>query len=123
MLILAFDTIDVATSAFVDDGEVLGQRVSVARTVLGDVDALLGDAEAIDGLVVGTGLGQLHEHAHRPLARARHGARAGRAGRRRVDSSTRSPPRGRAPFRSWTRGAARCSSGAGGRRSGRARAR
>ena len=89
MLILAFDTAtDVATSA-VDDGEVLGQRVSVARTVLEDVDALLGDAdvgpEAIDGLV-GDRPGQLHEHAHRPLARARHGARAGRAGRRRVDS-------------------------------------
>src|SRR5918911_3442351 len=42
MLILAFDTAtDVATSALLDDGEVLGERVSRAVTLLEDVDALL----------------------------------------------------------------------------------
>ena len=62
MLILAFDTAtDVATSALVADGEVLGERMSRASTLLEDVDALLrqgssrpGDVEA---LVVGTGPG------------------------------------------------------------------
>ena len=62
MLILAFDTAtDVATSALVDDGEVLGERVSRAQTLLEDVDALLrqGGASpgAIDALAVGTGPG------------------------------------------------------------------
>jgi len=62
MLILAFDTAtDVATSALVDDGEVLGERTSRAVTLLEDVDALLrqsgthtGDVEA---LAVGIGPG------------------------------------------------------------------
>ena len=62
MLVLAFDTAtDVATSALVDDGRVLGERVSVARALLEDVDALLRDARAqpgdLDALVVGTGPG------------------------------------------------------------------
>jgi tRNA threonylcarbamoyladenosine biosynthesis protein TsaB len=62
MLILAFDTAtDVATSAVVDDGRVLGERTSVPRTLLEDVDALLRDAQAapvdLDALVVGTGPG------------------------------------------------------------------
>jgi len=62
MLLLAFDTAtDVATSALVDDGRVLGERISLARTVLEDVDALLRDAHAIpadlDALVVGIGPG------------------------------------------------------------------
>ena len=62
MLILAFDTAtDVATSALVDDGEVLAERTSVARTLLSDVDALLRQAGAhagdIDALAVGTGPG------------------------------------------------------------------
>jgi len=62
MLLLAFDTAtDVATSALVEDGRVLGERVSLARTVLEDVDALLRDAHAtpadLDALVVGTGPG------------------------------------------------------------------
>ncbi len=62
MLVLAFDTAtDVATSALVDDGSVLGERISIARTLLEDVDALLGDARAaprdLDALVVGTGPG------------------------------------------------------------------
>jgi tRNA threonylcarbamoyladenosine biosynthesis protein TsaB len=62
VLILAFDTAtDVATSALVDDGEVLGERVSRAVTVLEDVDALLRQAGArpgrLDALVVGTGPG------------------------------------------------------------------
>ena len=62
MLILAFDTAtDVATSALVEDGEVLGERASRAVTLLEDVDALLRQAGAhtgdIEGLVVGTGPG------------------------------------------------------------------
>ena len=62
MLVLAFDTAtDVATSALVDDGEVLGERASVAKTLLEDVDALLRQASArpadVDVLVVGTGPG------------------------------------------------------------------
>lgn len=62
MLILAFDTAtDVATSALVDDGEVLGERTSRAVTLLEDVDALLRQAGArtgdLQGLVVGTGPG------------------------------------------------------------------
>ena len=62
MLILAFDTAtDVATSALVADGEVLGERASVARTVLDDAHRLLAEAEAetrdLEALVVGTGPG------------------------------------------------------------------
>jgi tRNA threonylcarbamoyladenosine biosynthesis protein TsaB len=62
MLILAFDTAtDVATSALVDDGEVLGERVSRAQTLLEDVDALLrqGGARptAVEALAVGVGPG------------------------------------------------------------------
>jgi tRNA threonylcarbamoyladenosine biosynthesis protein TsaB len=62
VLILAFDTAtDVATSALVDDGDVLGERVSLPRTVLEDADDLLraaGRTQAeIGGIVVGTGPG------------------------------------------------------------------
>jgi tRNA threonylcarbamoyladenosine biosynthesis protein TsaB len=62
VLILAFDTAtDRATSALVDDGEVLGERVSRAATLLADVDALLRQAGAhprdLGGLAVGTGPG------------------------------------------------------------------
>ena len=62
MLVLAFDSAtDVATSALLDDGEVLGERASVAKTLLEDVDALLRRASArprdIGALVVGTGPG------------------------------------------------------------------
>jgi tRNA threonylcarbamoyladenosine biosynthesis protein TsaB len=62
MLILAFDTAtDVATSALVDDGEVLGERASRAVTVLEDLDALLRQAGAhtreVGALAVGTGPG------------------------------------------------------------------
>lgn len=62
MLILAFDTAtERATSALVGDGEVLGERVSRASTLLADVDALLRRAGArpadLDGLAVGTGPG------------------------------------------------------------------
>jgi tRNA threonylcarbamoyladenosine biosynthesis protein TsaB len=62
MLILAFDTAtDAATSALVDDGEVLGERVSRAQTLLEDVDALLRQGGAsprsIDALAVGVGPG------------------------------------------------------------------
>ena len=62
MLILAFDTAtDVATSALVDDGEVLGERRSRAVTLLEDVDALLRQAgrqtRDVDALAVGIGPG------------------------------------------------------------------
>ena len=62
MLILAFDTAtDVATSALVDDGEVLGERTSRAVTLLEDLDALVRQAGArtgdLQGLAVGTGPG------------------------------------------------------------------
>ena len=62
MLTLAFDTATgEATSALVDDDEVLGERVSRAQTLLEDVDALLRQAGAhprdIDRLAVGIGPG------------------------------------------------------------------
>ncbi len=62
MLTLAFDTAtEVATSALVDDGEVLGERVSRAQTLLEDVDALLRQGGAhprdLDVLAVGVGPG------------------------------------------------------------------
>jgi tRNA threonylcarbamoyl adenosine modification protein YeaZ len=62
MLILAFDTAtEVATSALVADGEVLGERVSRAATLMEDVDALLRrggvHSGAIDALAVGVGPG------------------------------------------------------------------
>jgi tRNA threonylcarbamoyladenosine biosynthesis protein TsaB len=62
MLVLAFDTAtDVATSALVDDGRVLGESVGVARSLLEDVQALLDEAGIskfrLDALVVGTGPG------------------------------------------------------------------
>jgi tRNA threonylcarbamoyladenosine biosynthesis protein TsaB len=62
MLTLAFDTAtDVATSALVWDGEVLGELRSRPVSVLEDVDALLRQGGVrptqIEGLVVGTGPG------------------------------------------------------------------
>jgi tRNA threonylcarbamoyl adenosine modification protein YeaZ len=62
MLILAFDTAtEIATSALVVDGEVLGERVSRAVTLLEDVDALLRQggarADEIEALAVGIGPG------------------------------------------------------------------
>jgi tRNA threonylcarbamoyladenosine biosynthesis protein TsaB len=62
VLILAFDTAtDVATSALVADGEVLGERRSRAVTVLEDLDALLRQggvrARQVEALAVGTGPG------------------------------------------------------------------
>jgi tRNA threonylcarbamoyl adenosine modification protein YeaZ len=62
MLILAFDTAtDVATSALVGDGEVLGERMSRAVTLLEDVDALLRQAGThtrdLVALAVGIGPG------------------------------------------------------------------
>jgi tRNA threonylcarbamoyladenosine biosynthesis protein TsaB len=62
VLTLAFDTATgAATSALVDDDEVLGERVSRAQTLLEDVDALLRQAGAhpsdLDRLAVGLGPG------------------------------------------------------------------
>ena len=62
MLVLAFDTAtDLATSALLEDGRVLGERVGIARGVLEDVHALLEEAartpEDLGALVVGTGPG------------------------------------------------------------------
>jgi tRNA threonylcarbamoyladenosine biosynthesis protein TsaB len=62
MLILAFDTAtDVATSALLDDGRLLGERISEPRSLLESVEALLREAGAepqdLDGLVAGTGPG------------------------------------------------------------------
>jgi len=62
VLILAFDTAtDVATSALVADGVVLGERVSDSRMLLADVDELLRQAgrgaSDLTGVVVGTGPG------------------------------------------------------------------
>jgi tRNA threonylcarbamoyl adenosine modification protein YeaZ len=62
VLVLAFDTAtDRATSALVDDGEVLGERVSRASVLLEDIDALLRQAGAhprdVGALALGTGPG------------------------------------------------------------------
>jgi tRNA threonylcarbamoyl adenosine modification protein YeaZ len=62
VLTLAFDTATgVATSALVDDGEVLGERASRAQTLLEDVDALLRQGGAhprdLDALAIGIGPG------------------------------------------------------------------
>jgi tRNA threonylcarbamoyladenosine biosynthesis protein TsaB len=62
MLTLAFDTAThVAPRALVDDGEVLGERLSRAQTLLEDVDALLRQGGAhprdLDALAVGIGPG------------------------------------------------------------------
>jgi tRNA threonylcarbamoyl adenosine modification protein YeaZ len=62
VLTLAFDTAtSVATSALVDDGEVLGERASRAQTLLEDVDALLRQGGAhprdLDVLAIGIGPG------------------------------------------------------------------
>jgi tRNA threonylcarbamoyladenosine biosynthesis protein TsaB len=62
VLTLAFDTATgAATSALVEDAEVLGERVSRAQTLLEDIDALLRQAGAhpsdLDRLAVGIGPG------------------------------------------------------------------
>jgi tRNA threonylcarbamoyladenosine biosynthesis protein TsaB len=62
MLVLAFDTAtEVATSALVRDGNVLGERTGSARSLLEDIHELLaesgGAATDLDALVVGTGPG------------------------------------------------------------------
>ena len=62
MFVLAFDTAtDVATSALVDDGDVLAERTSKAVRILGDVDEMLRaagrDPDELEAIVVGTGPG------------------------------------------------------------------
>jgi tRNA threonylcarbamoyl adenosine modification protein YeaZ len=62
VLILAFDTAtDVATSALVRDGEVLGERASRAVRILDDFEGLLREAAVeagdVGGIVVGRGPG------------------------------------------------------------------
>jgi tRNA threonylcarbamoyladenosine biosynthesis protein TsaB len=62
VLTLAFDTAtNVATSALVEDGNLLGERTGVPGRLLEDVDALLTDADAVPAelarIVVGTGPG------------------------------------------------------------------
>jgi tRNA threonylcarbamoyladenosine biosynthesis protein TsaB len=62
VLTLAFDTAtEVATSALVDDGEVIAERSSRAVTLLEDVDALLRQGGAhprdLDALAIGIGPG------------------------------------------------------------------
>ena len=62
MLVLAFDTAtDVATTALVQDGAVLGERASRAVRILEDVDGLLEEAGlergSVEGIAVGTGPG------------------------------------------------------------------
>jgi tRNA threonylcarbamoyladenosine biosynthesis protein TsaB len=62
VLILAFDTAtDVATSALVKDGTVLGERLSRAVRILEDFEGLLEEsgheAAELDGIVVGRGPG------------------------------------------------------------------
>ena len=62
MLVFAFDTAtDVATSALLDDGRVVGERIGVPRELLEDAHAILSDADTapadLDALVVGTGPG------------------------------------------------------------------
>src|ERR1700730_5502513 len=65
VLTLAFETAtDVATSPLLDDGEVLGERVSRALSLLEDVDALLRQGGAfapdLDALAVGIGPGSFN---------------------------------------------------------------
>ena len=62
MLILAFDTAtDLATSALVADGVILGERTTRPQSLLADVDTLLTAAGFVPadltGIVVGTGPG------------------------------------------------------------------
>ena len=60
MLVLAFDTAtDVATTALVQGGAVLGERASRAVRILEDIDGLLADAglerDSVERIAVGTG--------------------------------------------------------------------
>jgi tRNA threonylcarbamoyladenosine biosynthesis protein TsaB len=62
MLVLAFDTAtDVATSALLEDGRLLGERTSEPRSLLAAVDGLLREADVapadLAALVIGTGPG------------------------------------------------------------------
>ena len=61
-MLLAFDTAtSVATSALVEDGQLLGERIGLARRLLEDVDALFAGADVqpteLRRIVAGTGPG------------------------------------------------------------------
>jgi hypothetical protein len=65
VLTLAFDTAtNVATSALLEDGKLLGERTGLPARLLEDVDDLLTSADAepaeLERIVVGTGPGELH---------------------------------------------------------------
>ena len=91
MLTLAFDTAtDVATSALVRDGEVLGERTGRAVSVLADADDLLraaGVAPAdLDLARRRRRPGELHRRADRARGRTRDRPCARPPGRRRLDA-------------------------------------
>ncbi len=128
MLVLAFDTAtDVATSALLDDGEVLGERESVAGRLLEDVRRAphYGRAQRWRARRARRrdGPGELHEHEDRARGRTRARARARPARRGGLHARrARDVPRGRVPGR--RREAARgLRPGAAGPRAGRRRAR
>ena len=115
MLVLAFDTAtDVATSALVLDGRVLGERTGSARALLGDVDDLLASAGATPAGPRRArrrhGAGKLHEHADRSRVRARARRWRSRFREPACRRSTRSLPGSPARFRSSTLAGRRCSS-------------
>ena len=98
VLILAFDTAtDVATSALVGDGEVLGERHVAAghacsRTSTRSFGAAACGTRSSRRIAVGHRAGKLHRPAHRPRDRARPRLRARRRPSPASRRSTRSPP-------------------------------
>ncbi len=127
MLVLAFDTAtDVATSALVDDGRVLGERVGIARNVLADVDALLSAAglrpwtSTRSSSAPARGASRARESASRSRAVSRSRSTFPERACRRWRRSGRRPEALSGHRRAATRGVRR---GAACRRAGRPRAR
>ena len=92
--IFAFDTATTTATCcgLVRDGELLGERVAEARSVLAAADELTARGRArararSTALVVGTGPGQLHLDPDRPRDRARPRARARHPRGRRLDAA------------------------------------